>query len=1143
MKIYFHSPYCPPSGRAKQSKQMKTSRLYRAGSLPEKIVLVMRLSAILLLLGLSVSAATSAQSMVTFSGKDVPLEQVFAAVKKQTGFTFVYYTEVLQGAHKVTIDVKGFPIEEFLELCLKDEPLTWKVIGQTVMIAKKEVKSINIEIGGSNLPEIRGQITNENGQPLAGASVIVKGSKKGTLTDEKGGFILKNIPGNAMLEISFTGYQIKEVSVNGEGSITVALAISTNSLDQVQIIAYGTSSERLNSGDVTTVSAKEIEQQPVDNPLLALEGRVPGLYITQATGLPGSGVTVQIRGLSSMSSGTDPFYVIDGVPYTSQLLPNLGGILGSSGGSLYGGNPGFGNPLSYINPSDIESISVLKDAAATAIYGSRAANGAILITTKKGKAGQTRVDINCQSGWGEVTRKLHLMNLEEYLQMRHEAINNDGLATGPGDYDINGTWDTTRSTDWQKTLIGGQAEYSNLSATISGGNTTSQYLVGGTFHRQTTVYPGDFADQKGSVHFNINSISNNQKFKFQLSGNYMIDDNHLPNTDLTSDAITLAPDAPSVYTYGSLNWAPNTTGAGTWLNPVAQNYNTYQSKTYNLISNALLSYQIAHGLNVKINFGHTNLQVNEDQLNPLLSIAPENRATTQRIAQYANNNINSWIVEPQVAYNRSIGKGIVEALIGSTANQINSNGVKFRGIGYNSDQVLADIYSASTVQVQPTVNSVYNYDAVFGRVNYNWQDKYIVDLTARRDGSSRFGPQNQFHDFGAVGLSWIFSQESFIKNNLSFVSFGKLRASYGTTGNDQIGNYTFLSLYSPVVPGIPYQGATGLAPIGLTNPYLEWELTKKSEVGIDLGFLHDRILFNLSYYENRSSNQLLEYSLPWLTGFQGITENFPATIQNSGFEVTFSTINVKTRDFTWSTHINLSHNQNKLAAFPNLATSTYAGGALVVGRPLTDIPVFHYLGVNPITGVYQFSDGKKGTTPTPDTAANFLETRVGLVNTAPVLFGGLENSFQYKGFELDILFQFAKKIAPNYFFGTFLPGLFDGGQANQPAYVLNRWQKSGDIASHQRYSSGYGLAEEWLDAIQSDASYSDASYIRLKNLSLSWQLPHNWKKGAHIQNASLFIHGQNLLTITRYKGLDPETQSSTSLPPLRILTFGLQVGL
>ena len=309
-----------------------------------KIVLVMQLPIILLLAGLSAGAATSAQNTVSFTGKDVPLEQVFAAVKKQTGYTFVYYTEVLQAAHKVTIDVKGLPIEEFLELCLKDEPLTYKVIGQTVMIAKKEVKSINIENGVPTLPEVRGQITNENGQPLVGASVIVKGGKKGTFTDEKGAFVLKNIPPNAVLEVSFTGYQRKEVSLRGEGSITVALPIATNSLDQVQIIAYGTTSERYNIGDVTTVSGVEIEKQPVDNPLLALEGRVPGLYITQTTGLPGSGVSVQIRGLNSMSSGTDPFYVVDGVPYTSQLLPNLGGILGSSGGSLYGGTPGYGNP-------------------------------------------------------------------------------------------------------------------------------------------------------------------------------------------------------------------------------------------------------------------------------------------------------------------------------------------------------------------------------------------------------------------------------------------------------------------------------------------------------------------------------------------------------------------------------------------------------------------------------------------------------------------------------------------------------------------------------------------------------------------------------------------------------------------------------
>jgi len=733
--------------------------------------------------------------------------------------------------------------------------------------------------------------------------------------------------------------------------------------------------------------------------------------------------------------------------------------------------------------------------------------------------------------------------LQEYLQMRHEAISNDGLTTGSGDYDINGTWDTTRSTDWQKKLIGGTAPYSNLSATFSGGNVSTQYLVGGTYHREMTVFPGDFADQKGSVHFNINSSSNNQKFKLQLSGDYMIDDNQLPNNDLTHVAVTLAPDAPPLYNGNELNWAPNATGSSTWYNPLAFLSNTYSNKTNNLICNALISYQIIPGLDIKANFGYTNLQVNENQLEPTLTLPPEDRSFFSGQGFYANNNINTWIFEPQASYKKSIGNGNLEALIGSTANEINSNGLQLSGQGYNSNQVLADISSASTVRVVSTVNSVYKYDALFGRISYDWQDKYIIDLTTRRDGSSRFGTQNQFHDFGAIGVGWIFSQERFIKDNLSFLSFGKFRASYGTTGNDQIGNYTFLSLYSPVVPGVAYQGATGLTPNGLNNPYLEWELTKKSELGIDLGFLKDRILFNTSYYRNRSSNELLQYGLPIITGFQGVTQNFPATIQNSGLEFTLSTINIKNRNFSWSTHINLSHNQNKLSAFPNLATSTYADGPLAIGRPLTAFPVFHYLGVNPATGMYQFSDGKGGATPTPDTASNYLETNVSLVNTAPTFYGGFENRFTFKGFELDILFQFAKKIGLNYFFGSFLPGLFDGGQANQPIYLVNRWQKPGDIASHQRYSSGYGLQEEWSDATLSDAAYSDASYIRLKNLSLSWQLPVNWQKGAHIQNASLYIHGQNLLTITRYKGLDPETQSSGSLPPLRIVTFGLQVGL
>jgi TonB-dependent SusC/RagA subfamily outer membrane receptor len=326
------------------------------------------------------------------------------------------------------------------------------------------------------------------------------------------------------------------------------------------------------------------------------------------------------------------------MPYTSQLLPGVNpSIIPNSGvGNVKG------NPLSFTNPSDIESIEVLKDADATAIYGSRAANGAILITTKKGKPGKTKVDLNMQTGIGQVSRKLDLLNTQQYLEMRREGVVNEGRTIVSTDYDLNGLWDTTRYTDWQKELIGGTAHYTDLQASVSAGNENLQYLLGVGYHKETTVYPDQFSDQKGSLHFNINNISDNRRFKVQITGNYLVDDNRLPSQDLMERAVKVAPDAPSLYNVdGTLNWMPNSSGNSSWTNPLSYTLKKYENTTYNLVSNAIFSYQILPGLDVKSSFGYTNLQSNELSTSPLSAERPENRPSGDRSAVYGNNKISS----------------------------------------------------------------------------------------------------------------------------------------------------------------------------------------------------------------------------------------------------------------------------------------------------------------------------------------------------------------------------------------------------------------------------------------------------------------------------------------------------------------------
>jgi TonB-linked SusC/RagA family outer membrane protein len=910
-------------------------------------------------------------------------------------------------------------------------------------------------------------------------------------------------------------------------------------LDEVQVIAYGVTSQRLNTGNVSAVNAETISKQPVNNPLLALSGRVPGLQINQVNGFAGSGVSVQIQGQNSITQGNDPFYVIDGVPYFSQLLPNLGNILGTSRSSgLSVANNG--NPLSFINPQDIESISILKDADATAIYGSRAANGAILITTKKGKAGGTKVNVNLQSGVGKVPKFIKLLNTPEYVEMRNEALKNDGI-TSPSatDYDINGTWDKTRYTDWQKELIGGSAKYNDLQGSISGGNDNTQFLIGSGYHRETTVFPGDFNDTKGSLRFNLHNISNDKKFQVSLSASYLAENNKLPAVDLTQYAMISAPNAPSLYNSdGSINWAPDASGNSSWgfNQPAALQLYKYKVATNNLISNFLMSYQISNGLSIRSNFGYSRLEQNELAENPQAVVPPEYRSFIPRTASYGNNNLSTWIIEPQIQYRKTFGINNIDFLLGSTFQENNSNRKLINGTGYNSDLVMGNINAATSINVpdNSTIQSLYKYNALFARINYNIDDKYILNFTARRDGSSRFGAENQFHNFGAIGTAWLFSSEKFIKDHLQFLSFGKLKASYGTTGNDQIGDYTFISLYQPLNPGTPYRGTGGAIPQGLSNPYLQWEETKKMNIGLDLGFFKDRILITGNYYNNKSSNQLVSTPLAITSGFSSIAANLPATVRNYGLEFTISTKNITTKSFNWTTNINLTLPKNKLLSFPDIQNSAYSN-IYIVGQPLTIQKLFKFNKVDPATGIYQYIDKNDNVTSDP---SNDQLNRTVIVNSAQTLFAGLQNSIGYKNFQLDFFFQFVKQKANSNYYGNFPGSIYT---ANQPVSVLNRWQSAGDIAKVEKYNSDFSLYGPQSSITSSDAVWKDASYLRLKNVSLSWVLPQRICDKMRITSARIYVQGENLLTITGYDGLDPETKVNTTLPVLRVITFGTQL--
>jgi len=929
--------------------------------------------------------------------------------------------------------------------------------------------TFNSPIFSQNQPQknISGIIT-DGAAPLSGVNVLVKNSARGSISDLDGRYSVKASV-NDTLVFSYVGYKLKEVAVGNAPILNVIMEVDAQALDAVVINAgYYKVSDREKTGSITRITAAEIENQPVSNPLAAMQGRMAGVNIVQTTGVPGGGFSVRIRGRNSIrADGSEPLYIVDGVPYPSQSLgsASVSAILG-----------GATNALNGINPDDIESIEVLKDADATAIYGSRGANGVILITTKRGKSGKTSFSLNTSTGVGSVTRSMELLNTEQYLAMRREAFANDGITEYPYyEYDINGTWDQTRYTDWQEELIGGTAYYTTTNASVQGGGEQTQFLVRGGYEEQTTVFPGDFKYKKGSALVNLNHTAPNERFKIQFSGNYVLDDNNLPAANLVYQARTLAPNAPALYNEsGALNWED-----GTFNNPLAALNAKYLSQTDNLIANANLSYKLFKGLELKTNLGFNKASMNQSRTNPHTVFNPD-YGLNSSISSITLNTAHrkSWIVEPQLHYSNTFGKAQLSFLVGGSLQQQTATRLLQFAKGFTSNSLIYNLAAASQLNVNADSEEVYRYRALFGRVNFNYDRKYILNLTARRDGSSRFGPENQYANFGAVGAAWIFSEEAFIKNQLPFISYGKLRGSYGTTGNDQIGNYGFLDTYTP--SGLSYQGIQGLQPVQLYNPDYGWELNKKLEAAIEMGLFKDRINFSFAYYRNRSSNQLAGIPLPGTTGFTGVQANLDATVKNTGTEVELASVNIKRDHFQWKTFFNISFPKNKLLSFPGLEASTYAN-QLVVGQPLDINLLYNFTGVDPETGLYTFEDvDGDGSISKP----NDLKTVAFL---GPKYYGGLQNSLSYKTLSLDFLFQFVKKKGRNYMANGALPGTM----ANQPVEVLDRWQNAGDQSTLQRFSAGYDddAYMAYINYYDSTGSVGDASYIRLKNIALSSPFP------------------------------------------------------
>lgn len=957
---------------------------------------------------------------------------------------------------------------------------------------------------------ITGTVSDDTG-PLLGASILIKNTNKGTTSDIEGHYAIIAKPSDTLV-FSYLGLQTVEIPVNSKTNINVSLLHDETALSEVVINAgYYKVSDRERTGNIAKITSVEIEKQNVINPLEAIQGRLPGVDIVPFSGTPGGGIDIKIRGQNSIFSGNQPLFIIDGIPYDNISLDSQ-----YVSGTVI---PGGISPLNALNPDSIDSIEILKDADATAIYGSRGSNGVILITTKKGKSGRTIFTAGSTTGAGRIIQKHKLLNTEQYLKMREQAFANDGIPPEPDAYDINGTWDKERYTDWQKEFIGGTALTKDFNLGLSGGDQFTHFLINGLFHTQTTVFPGDYHYDKITFNSGFSHSDKADKFKVSFSSAYAIEKNLLPADDLTAEALSLPPNAPALYDEeGNLNWENNT-----WTNPMAALKAEYSNNSKTLLGNLTFSYTLFKNLNAEISTGYRYTDYNSIKKNPHTIHNPSYGLDGRYSHAYLHSGGNkSLIVEPKISWTGSFDKHNLNILIGSTFQDQTMEKLTLLPSDYKDDSFLGNLSGAARIDVLGEEKYQYKFHSFFARLNYGFNEKLFLNLTGRRDGSSRFSKENTYGNFGAVGAAYIFSEDL----NLDWMNFGKIRGSFGLTGNDQINDYQYLQNYGIV--DASYDGNLGLEPLRLYNPGFRWEKNFKREIALELG-LFNKLSASLAYYNNRSSNQLIDYSLPATTGFTSIQANLNAVVENTGVEFALDASVFNKDQLKWTTSVNLTLPKNRLVSFPGLKDSPYSS-FYEIGHSINIDKLYHVTGVNPETGMYEFEDYNN------DGMLSSLEDRQYVADLSPKMLAGLSNSVSFKKWSLDIFLQYVNRQGYNELYNRRMPGTM----SNQPVTILNSWQNPGDNVHYQQFSSGnnYEVYEYYERASASNLVISDASFIRLKSLNLSYNLPLK----QNISSCRVSLIGQNLLTFTKFKGADPE-HTPGFIPQLKSLALQVKLQL
>lgn len=944
--------------------------------------------------------------------------------------------------------------------------------------------------------EVSGVITAaEDGQPVIGATILVKGTSTGTATDIDGKYTL-TVPGNdATLVISYTGFKTVEIAVGNRSQIDVVMESSVSILDEVVVTGYGSQGRRVLTSAVSSVGAEQIENLPTPSVDQMIQGRAAGVQISANSGTPGGGMFVRVRGTTSITAGSDPLYVVDGIPITTSPLEAEG----------VGGQQT--SPIADLNPADIQSIEVLKDASATAIYGARAANGVVIITTKRGKKSQnSKVTLNSYYGiqnyWKDPQGQL--VNARQFEELMNEsAVNNGGNPPYPNP-------GSGASTEWASLLFRDNAPMHNVDLSLSGGTDKVRYFISGNqFNQEGIMKNQEFTRRSGRVNLDFDATD---KITIGTSVLYSRTDRIRSDNDDNiygglGGAFFFPPNIPIYQPDGSL------TKFSIFENPVAvAEFQDLNMKVNRILANVYGEWSIINGLKFKTSFSVDNNNVKEDaywptQMNEGAVVGGQGRSTVT-----VDDNI---IWENILTYQESLGgEHYLTVLLGQSVQQSDFERTQATGQRFPSND-FRRITSAAT-QFSTSSGTEWGISSFFGRLNYDFAGKYIVTVNVRRDGSSRFGEANRWGTFPSIGAAWRLSQENFLKDN-DLISELKLRASYGITGNQNgIDNFASRGLWTG---GANYTTTAGTRPLQLANPELKWETTRQIDIGVDLGILDERVVFSFDWYNKYTEDLLLEVPLPPTTGFSSQFQNF-GEIENEGWELTINATPVRNNDFSWDINFNIAHNEGVVRKlFAPIEVYNRSPFRYEEGVPLFSYWLHEQLYVDPANGnpVWRTVNGNSTTE-----AFNPNRDRFYVGNAQPDFFGGITNTLTFKGLDFMMFWQYSfgnEQLHWNRFFQE------HGGTRNTGFMTsqLDRWQNPGDITDIPRMT-----AANYAGNLRPSRFVEDGSYIRLKNIALGYTLPSSLTSKFGIQKLRLYVTGQNVITITDYTGLDPELTGPAS---------------